>query len=131
MRNNKEISLKEWSTQLLSEMSGVAELLNKAHDETCYTKAMQGQKELVDDSSKTPSAMVLDDIMNRDGSYYHFAKRKSEEHRDYFLQRDLEAEIKKNIELVAQKSLKEQHQTEEENGLDFDTFLQKYFDNQL
>jgi glutamate--cysteine ligase len=130
-RNSKEISLKKWSTQLLDEMSGVADLLNKAHDETCYTKAMQGQKELVDDPSKTPSAMVLDDIMNRDGSYYHFAKRKSEEHRDYFLQRKLEAEIQQSIELVAQKSLKEQRETEEKNGMDFDTFLKKYFDNQL
>jgi len=130
-RNSKEISFKEWATQLLNEMSGVAELLNKAHDETCYTNAIQGQKELVDDPSKTPSAMVLDDIMNRDGSYYHFAKRKSEEHRDYFLQRKLEAEIQQSIELVAQKSLKQQRETEEKNGMNFDTFLQKYFDNQL
>jgi len=130
-RNSKKISLKDWATELLKEMSDVAEILNKAHGETCYTKAINAQQELVDDPSQTPSAMVLDDIMNRDGSYYHFAKRKSEEHRDYFLQRKLKTEIQKNIELIAQKSLKEQRQTEEKNGMDFDTFLQKYFANQL
>ncbi len=130
-RNKKDISLKNWATELLDKMMDVADLLNKAHGETCYAKAINAQQELVEDPSKTPSAMVLDDIMNRDGSYYHFAKRKSEEHRDYFLQRKLEAEIQKNIELVAKKSLQQQHQTERENRLDFDTFLQKYFDNQL
>ncbi len=130
-RNGEKISLKGWATELLNEMSGVADILNKAHDETCYAKALEGQKELIEDPSKTPSAMVLDDIMNRDGSYYHFAKRKSEEHRDYFLQRKLEAEIRQRIELVAQKSLQEQRHTEKENGMNFDTFLQKYFDNQL
>lgn len=130
-RNGKDVSLKNWATDVLDEMSGVANILNKAHDETCYAKALSGQKELIEDPSKTPSAMVLDDIMQRDGSYYHFAKRKSEEHRDYFLQRKLETEIQKNIELVAKKSLQQQRNTEKENSMDFDTFLQKYFDNQL
>jgi len=130
-RNGSGVSLKDWATDLFDEMSGVADILNKAHNETCYAKALAGQKELIDDPSKTPSAMVLDDIMNRDGSYYHFAKRKSEEHRDYFLQRKLATEVQQRITLVAQKSLKEQLQIEEKDGMNFDTFLQKYFANQL
>jgi len=130
-RNGKDISLKDWATELLDEMSGVADLLNKAHDETCYTKAIESKKDLVENPDKTPSAMVLNDIMNIDGSYYHFAKRKSEEHRDYFLQRKLAAETQQKIELVAQQSLQQQAELEAKNGLDFDTFLQKYFNNQL
>jgi len=130
-RNGKEFSLKDWAIELLNEMSGVADLLNKAHDETCYAKAIESKKDLIENPDKTPSAMVLDDIMNRDGSYYHFAKRKSEEHRDYFLQRELDAETQQKIELVAQQSLQQQAEVEAQNGLDFDTFLQKYFDNQL
>ena len=130
-RNGENISLKNWATELLNEMSGVADLLNKAHDETCYAKAIKSQMALVEDPDKTPSAMVLDDIMNRDGSYYHFAKRKSEEHRDFFLERKLALETQQKIERVAENSLKEQAELEAKNGLDFDTFLQKYFDNQL
>jgi len=130
-RNGKNISLKDWAMELLNEMSGIADLLNKAHDETCYAKAIESKKDLIENPDKTPSAMVLDDIMNRDGSYYHFAKRKSEEHRDYFLKRELDAETQKKIERVAQQSLQQQAEVEAQNGLDFDTFLQKYFDNQL
>nr|AJG37974.1 glutamate-cysteine ligase [uncultured Gammaproteobacteria bacterium] len=130
-RNGKDISLQHWASDLFDEMSGVADILDKAHNETCYAKALSGQKELIEDPSKTPSAMALDDIMNRDGSYYAFAKRKSEEHRDYFLQRELEEKTQQRIELVAEKSLQQQRNTEKENDMDFDTFLQKYFDNQL
>ena len=132
LRNKgEEVTLKEWATQMLDEMSGVAKLLNSAHDESCYTKAISEQMELVNNPDLTPSAKVLDDVLNRDGSYYHFAKRQSEEHRDYFLKRQLAAETRSDIELMAEKSLKEQTSLESQDTLDFDTFLQKYFANEL
>jgi len=130
-RNGKEITLKQWGTEMLDNMFGVAQSLNKAHGETCYCNAINSQKELIEDPNQTPSAKVLDDIKNRDGSYYMFAKRKSEEHRDYFLKRELSKETEKQIELVAQKSLQEQSELEAKDTLDFDTFLEKYFKNQL
>ena len=130
-RDGEEVTLKEWGTELLDNMFGVAQALNKAHNESCYCNAINSQKELLEDPDKTPSAKVLDDIMNHDGSYYQFAKRKSEEHRDYFLKRKLNEETEKKIELVAKKSLQEQDILEAEDTLDFDTFLEKYFNNQL
>jgi len=87
--------------------------------------------ELIQDPSLTPSAQVLDDIFNRDGSYYRFAKRKSEEHREYFLKRELSDHINQKIELVAEQSLQQQSELEAAQDMDFDTFLQRYFDNQL
>ena len=130
-RMGENITLKAWAEELLTQMQGIADLLNITHNETCYTNAINEQLELVWNPNKTPSAKVLDDIFTRDGSYYHFAKRKSEEHRDYFLQRNLAEEAQAEIELVAQTSLQKQEQLEEENGMDFDTFLQRYFNNQL
>ena len=129
--NGEKTSLKGWAKQLLEEMAGVADILNYTHDESCYSNAVAEQMELVNNPELTPSAKVLDDIINQDGSYYHFAKRKSEEHRDYFLSRDLDQETQAEIELVAQKSLQQQAEIEAQNGFDFDTFLQKYFNNEL
>ncbi len=130
-RNGKPITLKNWATEMLEQMQGVADILNQAHNENFYTDAISAQMELVQDSSLTPSAKVLDDIFNKDGSYYRFAKRKSEEHRDYFLERELKDHINKKIELVAEQSLQQQADLESETDMDFDTFLQRYFDNQL
>jgi len=126
-RNGKAITLPNWANQLFDEMEGVAKILNSVHKENCYINTIKSQRELVEDPSKTPSAMVLDDIMNRDGSYYQFAKRKSEEHREYFLNRKLDSDVEKKIELMAIKSLQEQSDLEAEDTLKFDVFLEKYF----
>ncbi|PID33731.1 MAG: glutamate--cysteine ligase [Thiotrichales bacterium] len=131
LNKGKAITLKAWATQILDEMSGVANLLNSAHDESCYTKAILEQMELVNNPDLTPSAKVLDEIINRDGSYYHFAKRLSEAHRDYFMQRQLTPETQSMIEQMAIQSLQEQRDLEAQDTLDFDTFLHKYFTNEL
>lgn len=130
-RNGNAITLKDWATEILGQMQGVADLLNSAHNEKFYSDAITEQMELVQDPSLTPSAQVLDDIFNRDGSYNLFAKRKSEEHREYFLQRELSDHINQKIELVAEQSLQQQSELEAAQDMDFDTFLQRYFNNQL
>ncbi|MEH6454989.1 MAG: glutamate--cysteine ligase [Cocleimonas sp.] len=130
-RNGTAITLKDWATELLNQMQGVADILNSAHNEIFYSDAITAQMELIQDPSLTPSAQVLDDIFNKDGSYYSFAKRKSEEHRKYFMQRELSDHINQKIELVAKQSLEQQRELEAETGMDFDTFLQRYFNNQL
>jgi len=112
-------------------MTGVAQILNSVHDESCYINTINSQRALVDDPDKTPSALVLDDIMNRDGSYYQFAKRKSEEHREYFLKRKLDENTEKKLEQMAITSLQEQSQLEAEDRLDFDVFLERYFQGHL
>lgn len=130
-RNGNTITLKDWATELLEQMQGVADLLNSAHNESFYSDAISTQITLVQDSSLTPSAQVLDDIFNKDGSYYSFAKRKSEEHRDYFLQRELSDSINQKLELLATQSLKQQTDLEAKQDMAFDTFLRRYFNNQL
>lgn len=130
-RNGESITLKSWATELLLQMQGVADLLNSTHNEKFYSDAIKAQMELVRDPSLTPSAQVLDDIFNKDGSYYRFAKRKSEEHREYFMQRELNDHINQKMELVAEQSLQQQRELEESQDIDFDTFLDRYFNNKL
>ena len=130
-RMGEKITLKEWATELLEQMRGIAAVLNSAHNENFYSDAIDAQMELIEDPSLTPSAQVLHDIFNKDGSYYQFAKRKSEEHRAYFLDRDLSDHIAKKFEHVAQQSLQQQSELETAKDMDFDTFLQRYFDDKL
>ncbi|HIP95122.1 MAG TPA: glutamate--cysteine ligase [Leucothrix sp.] len=130
-RNGQAITLTDWANQLFDEMTGVAQILNSVHDESCYINTINSHRALVDDPDKTPSALVLDDIMNRDGSYYQFAKRKSEEHREYFLKRKLDENTEKKLEQMAITSLQEQSQLEAEGRLDFDVFLERYFQGHL
>ena len=137
-RFGESITLKNWANEILDQMLPLAETLNKAHTTTdkqnCYEYAIQTQQELINHSELTPSAQVLDDIMKTggDGSYYAFASRKSKEHRDYFLQRKLSQEKQQEFELAAAKSIEQQTRFEANtDDLDFDTFLQRYFANEL
>lgn len=130
-RFGEMITLKNWANEILEQMGGIAEILNSAHNETCYEYALESQLELVNNPDFTPSARVLDDLMSKDGSYYHFASRKSKEHRDYFLDRELASATWEKFELAAKESIQLQKQLEAQNSLDFDTFLQRYFDDQL
>ena len=116
-QKGESIKLTSWANELFDEMLGVAKMLNGVHSETCYVTALESQRELLLFPDKTPSAKVLSDIMNRDGSYYQFAKRKSEEHRDYFLARELDPDVKKEMELMALESLKQQAQLEADDRL--------------
>ncbi len=131
LRNKKEITLTEWAHQLFDEMLGVAQILNSIHKENCYINTINSQRELIDDADKTPSARVLKEIMEKDGSYYQFAKRKSEEHKAFFLQRKLDQETEIKMEKMAETSLQQQSQIEAQDKLDFDTFLEKYFAGEL
>lgn len=131
MRNGEAITLASWANQLFNEMTGVAKILNSVHSEVCYVNALENQRELLLYPDRTPSAKVLSDIMTRDGSYYQFAKRKSEEHREFFLNREIDPDNMKKMELMAEESLRLQAKQEAEDTLDFDTFLQRYFDNEL
>ena len=130
-RNSKPVTLTQWANELFDEMLGVANILNSVHEEVCYVATLEAQRDLINNPEKTPSAKVLNDIINKDGSYYSFAKRKSEEHRDYFLKRKLTEDVEKKFELAAKESIEQQHQLEAEDTLDFDTFLEKYFNNEL
>lgn len=131
MRNGQPVTLKAWAFELLDEMSNIAEILNRTHNETCYTFALETQRELVAKSELTPSARVLEDIMEKDGSFYAFAARKSKEHREFFLQRHLSNEKQRQFELVAQESIEKQKQIEAADTLDFESFLDRYFTNSL
>jgi glutamate--cysteine ligase len=130
-RFNQDISLKNWANELLDSMTPVAELLDQAHTCIRYREAVQHAKMLIDNPDLTPSAIMLEDIFSSGDTYYEFASRKSQEHREYFLRQKLDDKVKNKFATTAQESLQQQKQMEENDVLDFDTFLERYFAGDL
>ena len=130
-RNGETIKLKDWGLELMGAMLPVAKVLDQAHTNTCYQKALAEQTELFENSELTPSAKVLDSIMNVHGNYYDFARHQSQEHSDYFKQRKLDQTTWDSFTKKAADSILEQQQLEAEPQIDFGEFLQKYFDGKL
>lgn len=131
-RQDQSILLKDWAMELLENMLPVATMLDKVHGSEHHADAVRRQIELVEDPDQTPSARVLEEMrQNGNESFFDFAQRKSIEHREFFMQRQLSAELQREFEQMAVESLKKQDAIEAADTLDFDTFLARYFEGGL
>lgn len=130
-RSMEAINIRDWATELLDQMQAVAALLDQAHNSEEYRDAVTAQQNLIQHSEHTPAACVLEDMMSNHESFFDFAQRKSQEHRDYFLKRTLPAELVTQFRQQSTESLAQQKQAEQDDTLDFDTFLAHYFAGKL
>ena len=130
-RHGEAISLQAWGLELMDAMLPVAKLLDQTHSNTCYQKALKQQRDLFEDSSKTPSANVLDTMMTEHSSYYDFARHQSQKNRDFFMQRELSQAKWDSFTNKAAESLAAQAKLEAEPQIDFGKFLQQYFEGSL
>ncbi|MDH3901049.1 MAG: glutamate--cysteine ligase [Gammaproteobacteria bacterium] len=130
-RNNRSITLEQWAGELCAAMTGFAELLDAGSGDDLYGQALLAARDTVSDPERTPSARVLADMRAHDEGYFHFAKRMSEQHRDYFKQLEHNAKTLQKIEASVEKSMQDQRHIEAADTLSFDEFLEDYFSQRL
>lgn len=126
-RDATDCSLKDWALEICDEMQGVCELLDQAREGNPYTQALEKQKEKVLDPELTPSARMLNEMREHGEGFYHFAKRMSQQHYDYFKQVNLSENRQQFYQQAAIDSLNEQKKMEAEDKLSFDEYLENYF----
>jgi glutamate--cysteine ligase len=126
-RGNETIALKKWALSLCDAMADVAVLLDSAHGGQHYSASLKLQRDSVLDSSLTPSARVLQEMRDTGEEYFHFARRKAQEHQVFFNARALSAEREKLFKQLASESIAQQKQLEASDELMFDEFLKRYF----
>ncbi len=126
-RNARSISLKQWAAEICDDMQGVCELLDRAHFDKPYMKALVEQREKVMDPEATPSARMLQTMRDRGEGFYHFARRMSQQHFDYFRQVQLSDERRQFFDGLSAASLDKQAQMEAGSSESFDDYLQRYF----
>ena len=87
-RNGKEVLLIDWVTEILDNIQCVCEMLDgqnfNGENGSDYSNALQAQIEKVRDNSLLPSAQVIEGMNETDQSFFKFALKKSEKHKDYF-----------------------------------------------
>lgn len=126
--NAKKYKLKNWAGDLLDGMQSVSELLDQHKDKTPYQDALKRQIEKVKDPELTPSARMLNEMRETKEGFYHFAKRMSENHNQYFTKLNLSEERDKFFSDEAVKSIAKQKQIEDSDNMSFDDYLQAYFE---
>ena len=120
--------MKSWSLQILDEMQGLCELLDRGDPQRPYATALAVQRERVADPGATPSARLLDEISASGEAFFHFALRLSQQHRDYFA--DLHPPNEAQLEAFrgeAAESHDLQRKIERADDLPFDQFVARWF----
>jgi len=126
-RRGKSILLADWAAEICQAMQGFAQLLDENETGSPYQKAVAEQIEAVRNPEQTPSARILSDMRKHDEGFFHFSRRMSEQHRQYFLQLPPAPDKFREFRAAAEHSLQNQKLMEESDAVSFDEFLQNYF----
>ena len=79
------------------------------------------------DPAMTTSARMLEEMRENDEGFFHFARRMSLEHHNYFNTLTLTEERKHQFEQATNDSIALQLAIEADDKIDFDEYLRRYF----
>jgi glutamate--cysteine ligase len=127
VRGSQSVSLRDWASELLKEMHGVCELLDRSTEGKPYCAALEAQQQKVQDPELTPSARMLNEMRERGEGFYHFAERMSRIHQHFFNNLPMSKEREAYFTELATKSLEDQRAWEAADDMSFDQYLERYF----
>ena len=127
-RSGNEILLRDWAREIFDQMSLGCDLLDGGNKKPVYCSALQQQCEKVDDSDRTPSAKILNEMMGNQEEFFDFSLRMSLQHQQWFASRPLESEKYSWYQKLANESIEKQKSIEQSDDIPFELFLQNYFD---
>lgn len=125
-RLSQKVSLQEWANQLLDNIGKCAELLDTALGEKNYQAAVSAQYEKVSDSSKTPSAKLLEQLETRKISFHDFALEQSAAHAQVLKQQGLSPAELAATQAQATQSLLEQQAIEAGDQESFEEYVERF-----
>jgi glutamate--cysteine ligase len=131
LRDGRRITLKQWADEICEAMADFAAVLDPGGPDTPYQDAVRAQQEAIADPQRTPSARILADMREHGEGYFHFARRMSQQHQDYFRALPPEPERFREIEAAVARSVREQEDLEAGDARSFDAFLEDYFAQRL
>ncbi len=125
-RQGQSISLQDWGKELLAQIAPVAALLDQQRGGNAHQASLQQQLARLDNPDLTPSAQVLRAIAAEGNSFPRFALKQSQQLAADFRARPPSAAERAYFSNLAQTSIAEQTQMEQEQTGSFDEFIEDY-----
>ena len=122
-----KIELKVWAHDLVEQMLPLASVLDQPNEDSLFYDACVAQLELIEDAEKTPSARILHLMNENDEGFFHFSKRMSDIHHEYFNNLAVNQQKKSFYRQASEDSLKKQETIEASDHQSFEVFLSQYF----
>ncbi len=107
-RDGKPASLRDWGRELLDRMAPAAALLDSLRDDGAHWQTLDAQRAKLDDSALTPSARVLDGLIESGLSFADFNLAQSRRIAEGFRTRPLADHERARFEAMARESLDRQ-----------------------
>lgn len=126
-RFGKQVPLSEWGQQIISEMHGIAGLL-ESQGGNGYVEAVSAQAQAIQDPQLTPSARLIAELQQTGQPMADYGLQLSLDHQNYFL--SLEPDMNSHWDMFLEEtasSLRRQEQIEANDSQNFDAFLADYF----
>ena len=128
-RRGKPVSIRDWATEIVSQVSAVAVELDRHDGNDSYLDAVRLMQTLVDTPEKTPSTRILDELQRADAGFFRFALALAESHRDYFASiAKPNAAATAEFDEEAKASIRRQAAIEAGDKISLDEYLARYFD---
>lgn len=123
----QSVGLSAWALQLFSEMQEVALVLDQANDTTHYSAALQLEKQKVLDPSLTPSAKILQRLINQQCDNGALGLVLAEDYKQQLIDSDYAFMNADELTEHAKLSIEKQRIIEQQDNTSFDDFLSSYF----
>jgi glutamate--cysteine ligase len=97
------------------------------HDDAGYCQSLSHYRLAFENPDNTPSAKVLQHMTEHNNAFFTFAMAQAESHETYFKNLPLGPSEGALLRQEAADSLQSARQTEQDDTLDFESFLDNYF----
>ncbi len=125
IENGQSIPIETWANSYIATMKPVAELLNQTYSNQLYSDALLKMQSRIDEVDETLSAHVIQDTLTHNGTW-SFGSMMAQQHAESYEKHMLSPETSAYFDELAQRSLEQQQQLEQECTQSFDAYLTAY-----
>ena len=129
-KSNKEVSLKEYAINILTEMQDICAVLDTSAGVNQYSLSLNNQVDKVKDPSLTPSAKIIQGMRQDKLSFFEYTWDLSNHQQEYFSSLPEDKDFSNHIDSISQDSVLKQREIEQKDNKKFDEYLHDYF-NQI
>ncbi len=122
----KSVALDQWGLSIVDSLQAIAEQLDSESGGNLYERSLDQQRAKIQDSDKTPSAIVLAGIKER-GSFFDYALDQSVTSHDNLLAATAESELASKLSFEVTESIEQLKALEAQCTGSFEDFLQDYY----
>lgn len=127
LQRNRSIPLKQAALNIFEQLRPIADLLDEKNGTNRYLKALNYVTDMAENSKETLSSQFMEQLKSSDKGYFGFMYDLSEQYKKEYLAKSLKEKTRKTFNDEAQSSIEKQREIEQSDQLNFEEYLEKYF----